>query len=218
MPARPTDCPRRALAVTHTLSNHAHTTSSTPNPHTGPTLAETIEMEAAAHAKEALFGGHINKSSVSLTTSGSEKPSQPGSRARTGSGDEGETSASLHKKGPAGSAGGSMRRADTLQSWHSFGGKKSSSRASFTENASLARKLNSAPSIADTGDLDDGVINIRLAAGQELVAGSPNYIDPIVVRGERFDDTADVFSFGVILLECLCGMRVSEILASPGCK
>ena len=53
---------------------------------------------------------------------------------------------------------------------------------------------------------------LRLSEGQELLVGSPDYVDPQVTKGERFDESADVFAFGVVLLECLCGMRVSGIL------
>ena len=67
------------------------------------------------------------------------------------------------------------------------------------------------------GDTEESAsFKIRLSAGQALLAGSPNYVDPLIVRSERFDETADVFSFGVIMLECLCGMRVSAILSTPG--
>ena len=69
---------------------------------------------------------------------------------------------------------------------------------------------------ASTVTEESSSFKIRLNAGQTLLAGSPNYVDPLIVRSERFDETSDVFSFGVIMLECLCGMRVSVILATPG--
>ena len=41
--------------------------------------------------------------------------------------------------------------------------------------------------------------------GEEVLVGSPHYLSPEAVRGERLDPRADVYALGVVLFECLTG-------------
>ena len=38
----------------------------------------------------------------------------------------------------------------------------------------------------------------------KTIVGTASYIDPRVARADDYDELCDVFSFGVILFECLC--------------
>ena len=44
------------------------------------------------------------------------------------------------------------------------------------------------------------------------MVGTPNYIDPRVIRGERYEELCDVFSFGIILAECLYEKRIDKMV------
>jgi serine/threonine protein kinase len=63
-------------------------------------------------------------------------------------------------------------------------------------------KLRRPPPLADTVD---GVTSAETDAGQVL--GTVGYMSPEQVRGESADHRSDIFSFGSILYEMLCGQR-----------
>src|SRR5699024_6216392 len=58
--------------------------------------------------------------------------------------------------------------------------------------------------VADFG-LARAIASTNATFGTDVLIGSPHYLAPEAVAGERLDPRADVYAMGVILFECLTG-------------
>ena len=80
------------------------------------------------------------------------------------------------------------------------------------ENVLLNHKLEA--KLGDFGVARPIATTFEIATSKMTLTGTADYCCPSMASGQSYDQSVDVFSFGIMLLECISGKRTKNLLPS----